>query len=538
VASTDAKPVPQKNVAYRVTFPLLDADGDLVTAAGSLDSEVSKDGGAFADCTNEATEIATASGMYYLDLTSTEMNADTVAIIVKSAGAKTTPIVLYPEEAGDIRVNVTQVAGTNQTAGDIPAMITVVDDFLDTEIAAIKAKTDNLPADPADASDIAASFTGVNTKLDTIDDLLDTEVAAIKAKTDQITFTTANRVDAQVFGIEANAITAAAMAADAGAEIADAVWDEDATAHQTGGTFGQAIGDPGADTNTIYGAVVTGAAGATIAADIVDIEGKVDDLETRLGTPSDLGSGATVAANLADIEGQTDDIGAAGAGLTAVPWNPAWDAEVESEANDALVAQNLDHLVKIAVDTDFPTTVHLNSVVGHLADNGTAATFDRATDSLEALQAEHDTTQSAVGALSIPTVAAISDGVWDEATAGHTTSGTFGEQAKTDVDAIKTVTDAIGATGTGLTAIPWNAAWDAEVQSEMEDALDVTLADSVPADGTRPSVRQALYIITQFLTEKAVSGTTVTVKKVDGSTSLLTLTLDDATNPTSITRAT
>ena len=114
MASTDARPIPQKNVAYRVTFPILDADGDLVTGATGLDSEVSKDGGTFADCTNEATEIATSSGMYFLDLTSTEMNADCVAIIVKtsSAGAKTTPIVLYPEEGGDVRVNVTQWLGT------------------------------------------------------------------------------------------------------------------------------------------------------------------------------------------------------------------------------------------------------------------------------------------------------------------------------------------------------------------------------------------------------------------------------------------
>lgn len=117
MASTDAIPVPQKNVAYRVTFPILDADGDLVTGATGLDSEVSKDGGAFADVTAEATEIATSSGMYYLDLTSTEMNADCVAIIVKtsSSGAKTTPIVLYPEEAGNIRVNVTAYGGTAGT---------------------------------------------------------------------------------------------------------------------------------------------------------------------------------------------------------------------------------------------------------------------------------------------------------------------------------------------------------------------------------------------------------------------------------------
>jgi hypothetical protein len=51
---------------------------------------------------------------------------------------------------------------------------------------------------------------------------------------------------------------------------------------------------------------------------ISEIDTNVDDLETRLGTPSNLGSGATVAANLVDIEGQTDDIGVAGAGLTAL----------------------------------------------------------------------------------------------------------------------------------------------------------------------------------------------------------------------------
>src|ERR1700754_3272715 len=99
MASTDARPIPVKNAAYRVTFPILNASGDLVTGATGLDSEVSKDGGTFADCTNEATEIASSSGLYYLDLTSTEMNADTVAIIVKTSnsGAKTVPIVFYPQ---------------------------------------------------------------------------------------------------------------------------------------------------------------------------------------------------------------------------------------------------------------------------------------------------------------------------------------------------------------------------------------------------------------------------------------------------------
>lgn len=104
MAAADARPIPFRNLAYRITFTIRDADGDLVSGATGLDSEVSKDGGTFTDCTNEATEIATSSGVYFLDLTATEMDADTVAIIIKTttSGAKTALNVLYPQEAGDI----------------------------------------------------------------------------------------------------------------------------------------------------------------------------------------------------------------------------------------------------------------------------------------------------------------------------------------------------------------------------------------------------------------------------------------------------
>jgi hypothetical protein len=53
------------------------------------------------------------------------------------------------------------------------------------------------------------------TSLDTLDDIVDTEVGAIKTKTDQLTFTIANQIDANSLTIGANAITAAAIATDA-----------------------------------------------------------------------------------------------------------------------------------------------------------------------------------------------------------------------------------------------------------------------------------------------------------------------------------
>jgi hypothetical protein len=115
-AAGDAHPYPIYGAHYRVTFPMLDADGDLVTGATTPDAEVSKDAGTFADCTNESTEIATNSGMYFLDLTGAEMTAKCVAVIAKSAtaGMKTTPIVLYPKRLVILESGVAQAgaAGT------------------------------------------------------------------------------------------------------------------------------------------------------------------------------------------------------------------------------------------------------------------------------------------------------------------------------------------------------------------------------------------------------------------------------------------
>ena len=115
------------------------------------------------------------------------------------------------------------------------------------------------------------------------------------------------------------------------------------------------------------------------AADLTTVDTVVDGIQTDLDNGTD-GLGA-LKALLDTIEGQTDDIGVAGAGLTAVPWNSAWDAEVQSECADALTAY------------DPPTKAEL--------DSGFAALND-------------------------PTAAAIADAVWDELQADHTTAATFG----------------------------------------------------------------------------------------------------------------
>lgn len=74
--------------------------------------------------------------------------------------------------------------------------------------------------------------------------------------------------------------------------------------------------------------------------------------------------------------------------------------------------------------------------------------------------------------------------------------------------------------------------------ADIGAALDAVLADSIPAVGDRPSARQALYILAQFFLNRDVGGTTMTVRKPDGTTVLLTLTLDDASTPRAYSRTT
>ena len=90
--------------------------------------------------------------------------------------AKTDNLPNDPADASDIAASFAVVNGS----------LAIIAGYIDTEVAAIKAKTDNLPPDPADASDIAASFATVNGSLSIIAGYIDTEVTAIKAKTDLI----------------------------------------------------------------------------------------------------------------------------------------------------------------------------------------------------------------------------------------------------------------------------------------------------------------------------------------------------------------
>lgn len=271
MASGDALPIPRKNTAYRVAFPGMKNDGTLITSGTGMDSEVSKDQGTFADCTNEATEIASSSGIYYLDLSSTEMNADMV--IVKctwtNSGALPTVVVLYPQEDVDIRANVVDWKDATAPAmtGDAfarlgsPAGASVSADVaatkallpsalvsgrMDSSVGAMAANVLTATAiatDAITASKIAADAIGASElAADAVAEIqsglaTSTALATVQADTDDIqtrlpAALVSGRMDASVGAVANNAITAAAIATDA--IDADAIKADAVTELQSG----------------------------------------------------------------------------------------------------------------------------------------------------------------------------------------------------------------------------------------------------------------------------------------------------------------
>ncbi len=100
----------------------------------------------------------------------------------------------------------------------------------------------------------------------------------------------------------------------------------------------------------------------------------------------------------------------------------------------------------------------------------------------------------------------------------------------------------IGAAGAGLTALGDTriANLDATVSTRATPAqiLTTALTEAYATDGSAATLSQILYMVWSMLAEKSITSTTMTAKKLDGSTTSMTFTLNDASNPTSITRAT
>jgi len=235
------------------------------------------------------------------------------------------------------------VADTNELqADDIPATLSTIAGYLDTEIAAILADTGtSIPALIATAQadlDIITGADGVNL------------LSATQTSIDAIEIDTSTTLDTALTDIKGATFSGATDSLEAIRNRGDSAWT-------------------GAPPTVATGTAQAGAANTiTLAAS----DTAVDDLYNLLRVSITSGTGA----------GQSRAI------------------------------------------SDFVNSTKVATVINAWAVNPDATSgYEIVSDAITEITAA-------------PTAAVIADAIWDEATTGHTTAGTFGEQCKNDIDAI------------------------------------------------------------------------------------------------------
>ena len=313
-------------------------------------------------------------------------------------------------------------------------------------------------------------------------------------------------IDAATFA--AGAINAAAIASDA---ITDAKVASDVTIASVTGAVGSVTGAVGSVTGAVGS--VTGNVGGNVVGTVASVVGAVGSVTGNVGgnvtgSVGSVASGGITRASLAADTGlQSVRSGTAQAGAsTSITLDASASATTDFYVNHLVLITGGTGVGQARFITAYNGTTKVASVAAWATNPDNTSTFALLPG-------------DAIPGASAPSAATIADAVWDEILSGHAVSGSTGEalaaaggagdpwitalpgsysagqagyiigtnlnatvssratQASVDtidgiVDSILVDTAEIGAAGAGLTALPWNAAWDAEVQSECTDALN------------------------------------------------------------------
>ena len=324
--------------------------------------------------------------------------------------------------------------------------------------------------------------------------------------------------------------------------------------------------------------------GTTLPASLATVDSVVDGLATTLGTAgaglTDLGGFSTAAkaeinaeadTALSDYDGPTKaELDSAFTEIKGASWATTDTLEAIRDRGDAawITATGFN-------TTTPPTSAAISDAVWDELQSGhtTSGTFGYYLDAQVSASS------------SPPTAAAIADAVWDELSSGHSVSGSYGKavgdgvtgwatatgfstfDASTDSVTVGTSNDKTGysisgtlqtldalndfdpasdtvanvtTAGSVTSGVTVSTVSDGAIGADaVADIFSTTaVAESYATDGSAGTPAQLLYQVQQALTEFAISSTTLTVRKLDGSTTAATYTLDSSTAPTSRTRAT
>lgn len=526
-----------------------------------------------------------SGGIYYATLDATDTNTlGPMVIFVHVSGALPVRLEccvlaanIYDSMiAGSdlLDVNTSQIEGSDATDQINAACDTALSDY----DAPTKAELDaSFPTNFADLAITSGDgYVSVGTNTDktgyTLTQTFPTNFAdlAITATTGRVTVGTNS--DKTGYSISGTKTTLDALTDIDATGVENAVWDATMASHVTGGSTGAALNAAGAAgdpwSTSIPGAYGAGTAGYIIGNNlnapvgtvdtVVDAIKAVTDNLPNSGALTDLATAsalATVDTNVDAILGDTSELQTAGlaAAIAALPTAAENRAEMDS---------NSTKLADILADTEDMQPKLGAPAGGSMSADIAAIKSD--TGNILTDTAEIGTAGAGLTALaSAANLATLTAYVDTEVAAILADTGEIqgdwanGGRLDLILDAIKAVTDNLpnsGALTDLATAASLSTVSDnvdeilTDTGTTLQDAInglnDISAADilstalteSYSADGAAPTLTQAIYLIMQFLYERVTSGTTVAIKRLDGTTTAATALLDDSSTPTSITR--
>lgn len=434
-ASHASLPYPIKNARFTVQVPYLDADGD-PTDPTTPDTEISQDGGAFADAAEEMTTVTGSNGMGYITLTGAETNNSMVGLAAKVAsGPKATLGTFYPRNLAVVGSG-TLSAGSagGGTLGTLLAY-DVTGCFIRTTGgtggggtggANNQARRIITYNTSTGAFTVSPNWETTPDATTTYDVLLPEGVTLGMLRT--LNPTTAGRTLDVSSGGEAGVDWANVGSPTTTLNLSGTTISTSQGVASVTGAVGSVTGNVGGNVTGSVGSVATGGISASsfavgavdanaLAADAAQeiraaVTGGAYPLDTDANGRVRIVDG-TATGELDTTSGKVDVNDKTGFRLSATGVDDVWDEPLAAHTTADTPGSVLNMLTQDAVTLS--TDVALDSIIGQMLDAGTSWSYDRTTDSLEIL-----------GAATAPSAATIADAVWDEAISGHLTAGSTG----------------------------------------------------------------------------------------------------------------
>lgn len=412
-----ATPWPVKGARWSILIPYLDADGD-PTDPTTPDTEISVDGGAFADCAEEAAALTGSNGVCLLTVTGAETNYPVFAIAAKAASGPKATLGIFRPRLFPVLTSGTAQAGGAATITLASGASAITDYYVGCVVKTTGGTGGGGTGGANNQARIITAYNG-STKVATVNVAWETNPDSSTTYEVQLCETALLCAKPDVSAWGGTAAASAVVLADMVQVSGDATAADNLESQFDGTGL----------TGDTYPATQAGL--VTNITNVMDIIPAIDG--THLVTLANVAHGGA-AATLTLTTTDFGTVTTAGWESTGV-WNlngglgvAGIDLANGTPTLNQITGVTGGSLPLATIFTGMTNIAHwLGALAGKQAANATAQTEIRATGAGSGTyDATTDSLESIRDNASAPTAAAVADAVWDEAIAGHAGAGSTG----------------------------------------------------------------------------------------------------------------